>query len=352
MADSQEGFVVPPEGPLPVPPNMGSGTAKGGPPIVDDLEARVNQMALSNAEALNVARNTAAAVQKLTEALVQQPGTTNQYLTELLAALTNKPMPTNAKGDIKMTDTTLPGGIPTNPPTTTGRPIEEVIQSINTLAITSLLPAPQLAKFKGNKTGIRLEDWIVQAQDLAERTRLHASGMISHKDLVLAIAAKLEGLPAQDWANYQTQLTTNTTKDGRTWDDFTLDSFFDFLKARWIFFGEKERRRHRYDTCRQGNRSFQEYYVKLERLYNQLDVKPNDHEFYQRCKAGTAARITRAMYAQGIQHKDTNTFGLHATRLDEMQQTGEARDHTNRGSTSVPGKWKGLGAPHARTPCS
>ncbi|CEH18926.1 hypothetical protein CBOM_05625 [Ceraceosorus bombacis] len=161
MADPQEGFVVPPEGPLPVPPNMGSGTAEGGPPIVDDLEARVNQMALSNAEALNVARNTAAAVQRLTKALVQQPGTTNQYLTELLAALTNKPTPTDAEGDIKMTDTNLPGGIPMNPPTTTGRPIKEVIQSINTLAVTSLLPAPQLAKFKGDKTGIRLEDWIV-----------------------------------------------------------------------------------------------------------------------------------------------------------------------------------------------
>ncbi|PWN39180.1 hypothetical protein IE81DRAFT_353059 [Ceraceosorus guamensis] len=176
MADPQEGFVVPPEGPFGATPNAGTNPAGVEPPRVDDLEARMNQMVINNAEALNIAKNTATAVEQLAASLAQQPGTTNKYLTEFLAALTNKPTPTNDEGDVKMADAKLPRGIPTNPPTTAGKPIEEVIQSINTLAVTSLLPAPQLAKFKGDETSIRLEDWIVQAQDLAKRTRLVGLG--------------------------------------------------------------------------------------------------------------------------------------------------------------------------------
>ncbi|KAK0541848.1 hypothetical protein OC846_006922, partial [Tilletia horrida] len=148
-------------------------------------------------------------------------------------------------------------------------------------------PAP----FRGERRGDAAHDFVKTLRGhmdfITKRT-----WFASEAERVYYASTRLQGDASKAWTTKQSQLESTVDGAGiKHIERFTLEDFYDWVLRRFEDVNAQDKRRQKYDACRQGSRSVSAYAMDLEDIADGLSPRIPDWELLAKFRSGLAGDI-------------------------------------------------------------
>lgn len=170
---------------------------------------------------------------------------------------------------------------------------------------TSLLTNKAFSLYSGERKDAACERWCIEARQYMARVKLFTTAELSDEQQVAIATQYLRGA-ASKWFAHRWQNGYGCPN---------LDTFLNDLCARFSDLNTAERRRAKYESNVQGNRTFNEYWIEFDSNLTFLDPRPTEYEMLRQLKKGTKTSLRQEM---DLRHSDILSYMGYASQADKI----------------------------------
>lgn len=168
----------------------------------------------------------------------------------------------------------------------------------------SLFSDKAIQTYSGDRKDGACERWCIEMRQYIDRARMFQADL--SESLAISIVAQYQRGSVSKWYSHLWQNNEIPS---------TLDGYLVLLLTRFSDLNTMEKRREAYEELKQGNRSFNDYWIDFDQSLTFLSPQPDAYERLRQMKKGMKPSLKDEME---LRHADITDYRAYATQADKI----------------------------------